>query len=274
MKRIYLINIILETMLGETILFLSSIFFSIPLLTYIVIIAANIILLIVDRRPPILFLSVLFSDTSFRIKRYENDDEKKENVESQIDTDYLVEEYWKPLKSKMYFSPISNEEFLKNFRWMIKHYDRKGYANQKDVELIIKNILEYIKLDTNVVRIEVEKDALGHTAGYFETRAEIGGNININVYNGMTFYQLFSVCFHECIHYWFFRNEIEFGEDEEYIVDVAMIYFGLDEIALKGYEESTQLSKKLIHSKKDYVLGYLDTEELREIMLWKRRELE
>lgn len=69
-----------------------------------------------------------------------------------------------------------------------------------------------MKLDGNLkVNAVVESSVHSSIAGWFEPIGTRGGNINIVIYDGIFIEQLITVCFHECLHYFNFVNDIDNG---------------------------------------------------------------
>ena len=267
MKRADFLNRVLLLVCNGIIFIPLSFWKSLFLYIFLVIIFCHIFLFIFNIRPFFLYVGKRLSHTAFRLNKLKEDEEREwdsfaeDKTHNQVDIDEVLEYLWNGLCQEMDFSPLNHTFFEKKFHSLIKRYDKKVWVDEKDISFIIEEIIKFMGLNPKVVKVKVKFGR--QYAGRFRMRYNIAGEIEINVIDNMNIYNLFSTCFHECIHYYFAMKDIDFGEDEEYFTDAALVYFGVDNIAVKGY--SVFVSKKNLISGEEMEeqIGYLNIEDIK-----------
>jgi len=213
-----------------------------------------------------MYLCTLLSQTAFKIVSYDDHYLLHQNVYG----NEVLDDIWRSITSAIYCDCFEKNSFSKKYKWLIKHYQKRYIANEFDVKFIVNSIAKYLKLDGYIkVNAVVESAAKNNLAGWFIPIAAKGCEINIVVYDGINIEQLITVCFHELIHFFYYTNGIEFGEYNEVATDAALIYFGLDDIAVKGYEQYRVIGKRYINNSRTKQCGYLTPESLNYLIMKK-----
>ncbi|MDY4788889.1 MAG: hypothetical protein SO253_06285 [Bacilli bacterium] len=230
--------------------------------------------MILDRRSLLMYIIARESKSAFKMKSFNEDIfYKKENIYEIIsyDDEKMLEDLWIELSNSMIVESISFDTFQDNFDWIIRHYNKKYIATEYDVKQIINRIIKYLNLEGNIVVNTIKRGIVKNNyAGWINIIADEGCEINIVIYNGMNIYRLLTICFHECIHYYFHINNLNFTDKNELMTDLALIYFGLDFYAIKGYSFYDIKYKNKVLTSKKVKDGYLSPLQLEYVIKMKK----
>ena len=117
-----------------------------------------------DKRPLIMYLCTLLSQTAFKIVSYDDHYLLHQNVYG----NEVLDDIWRSITSAIYCDCFEKNSFSKKYKWLIKHYQKRYIANEFDVKFIVNSIAKYLKLDGYIkVNAVVESAAKNNLAGWF-----------------------------------------------------------------------------------------------------------
>ena len=133
---------------------------------------------------------------------------------------------------------------------------KKNMRDEETLNLLAKDIASFCKTDPSKMNIKVQNDLI-EAAGTYNT---VDNEINISLANTRTPSEVLAVLIHECMHYILREKNmwLESREKNEYLTDIACLYFGFSDYINRGY----------------ILVGYLKRNEIRYIRKLLKEEIE
>lgn len=133
---------------------------------------------------------------------------------------------------------------------------KKNMRDEETLNLLAKDIAAFCKADPSKMNIKVQNDLI-EAAGTYNT---VDNEINISLANTRTPSEVLAVLIHECMHYILREKNmwLESREKNEYLTDIACLYFGFSDYINRGY----------------ILVGYLKRNEIRYIRKLLKEEIE
>ncbi len=124
---------------------------------------------------------------------------------------------------------------------------KKNMRDEEVLNELAKDIATFCNVDPSKMNIKVQNDLI-EAAGTYNTE---DNEINISFANTRTPSEVLAVLIHECMHYILRQKNLwlESREENEYMTDIACLYFGFTEYINRGY----------------ILVGYLKRNEIRSI---------
>lgn len=124
---------------------------------------------------------------------------------------------------------------------------KKNMRDEEVLNELAKDIVTFCKVDPSKMNIRVQNDLI-EAAGTYNTE---DNEINISFANTRTPSEVLAVLIHECMHYILFEKNLVMDnrEENEYMTDIACLYFGFTEYINRGY----------------ILVGYLKRNEIRTV---------
>ena len=124
---------------------------------------------------------------------------------------------------------------------------KKDKRDEEALYLLAKDIVSFCDVDSTDLSIKIQQD-LVEAAGTYNSETN---EINISIAHTRTLDEELAVVIHECMHYILREKRLwlESREKNEFLTDIATLYFGFDEYINRGY----------------ILVGYLKRNEIRYI---------
>ncbi len=147
--------------------------------------------------------------------------------------------------------------------------------SERSLKELFKLITEHMGITDEGVELKVEYVSSRRTKTYVGlynegTEKNTQKRITVCVNPDYTYETLMSIFIHECTHYYLLTNEVKLKDriKNEYLTDIATIYFGFGKYILEGYKENKKIVflSETVRTSAQHKVGYITYSDVKYII--------